>query len=316
MGAASGSLSSSRDRAGALAATTAASEPGSLSYAAITPVRSERENLLRLARCLDEQTVRPAAWIIVDNGSTDGSLEAARELEARLAWVSVVEIEGESVPRPGAPIVRAFHAGLRVLRLQPDVVVKLDADISFEPDYFARQLAAFEADPELGIAGGECLELQDGKWRPTDVTEGHVRGAVRAYRWTCLQDVLPLEEQVGWDGIDGWKADMRGWRTRMLPDLAFYHHRPTGGRDGGRTARWKTQGRACWYMGYRPGYLTLRAVHRARRDPAALAMVTGYVAAGLRRKPRYEDAEVRAYLRRRQGLIAAWRRARSAPTPR
>ena len=108
---------------------------------------------------------------------------------------------------------------------------------------------------------------------------------------------------------------MHGWRTRMLPDLAFRHHRPLGGRDGGRTVRWKTQGKACWFMGYRPSYLTLRAVHRARKDPAALAMITSDLGAGTRREPRYEDAEVRAYLRRKQGLNAAWRRARSAPTP-
>jgi len=282
-----------------------------LAYAAVTPLRNECENLARVAESLEWQTVPPSAWIVVDNGSTDGGLNVAYELAARLPWATVLEIPGEGAPRPGAPIVRAFHAGLRELSRLPEVVVKLDADVSLDPDYFERQLAAFEADERLGIASGACLELQGEEWKPVDVTEGHVRGAVRAYRRECLEEVLPLEEGVGWDVIDGVKASMRGWRTRTVPGLAFYHHRPLGHRDGSRTARWKAQGRACWFMGYRPGYLFLRTLHRARQNPSALAMIPSYLGAALRREPRYSDAEVRRYLRERQGIRAALRRARS-----
>jgi GT2 family glycosyltransferase len=193
-----------------------------------------------------------------------------------------------------------------------DVVVKLDADVSVDPDYFERQLDAFDADPRLGIAGGACLELRRGMWRPVDVTEGHVRGAARAYRRQCLDDVSPLEEGVGWDGIDALKASLHGWRTYTVEGLAFYHHRPLGDRDGSRAARWKAQGRACWFMGYRPSYLLLRTLHRARRNPAALAMIWSYLGAAVRREPRYGDAEVRGHLRERQSVAAALRRARSS----
>ena len=143
------------------------------------------------------------------------------------------------------------------------------------------------------------------------VPDGHVRGAGRAYRPECLEEVLPLEEGVGWDGIDGVKAAMPVWRTRTVPRLAFYHHRPLGHRDGSRVARWRAQGRACWFMGYRPGYLFLRALHQARQNSAALAMILSYLGAGLRREPRYRDAEARRYLRERQGIRPALRRARS-----
>jgi hypothetical protein len=198
--------------------------------------------------------------------------------------------------------VRAFHAGLRELEATPSVIVKLDADTSMEPDHFERLLAAFAAEPRLGIASGTCLEQRDGRWEPVAVAPGHVRGAARAYRRECLEEVLPLEERVGWDGIDGFKATVRGWTTRMLPELSFYHHRPVGIRDGAPAARWQAQGEAAYYMGYRFSYLLLRSLYRARREPWALAMSTSYLAAAFRREPRCRDADVRNYVRRKQRL--------------
>ena len=255
----------------------------------------------------------PARWIVVDNGSTDGTVQTARKLAERLSWLRVIQTAGAASPQPGAPIVKAFHAGLRALDFELDVVVKLDADVSMEADYFERQLAAFAADERLGISSGTCLELDDGEWRPMDdATKGHVRGAVRAYRRACLQELLPLEERVGWDGLDEIKATIRGWKTLMLPDLFFRHHRVVGARDGRRVARWQALGCACWFMGYRLTYLVVRSLYKAREDPAALSMITSYVGAALRREPRCDDTEVRAYLRDQQGLSGILRRGRSS----
>jgi GT2 family glycosyltransferase len=280
-----------------------------LSYALVTPVRTEEENLARLAASVDSQTQLPTRWVIVDNGSEDGTLDVARDLARSRDWVTVISVPGEERAVPGAPIVRAFHAGLRELPHLPDVIVKLDADTSMDADHFERLTRAFVEDPSLGIASGTCLEVDDdGSWQPISVTLGHVRGAARAYRRECLNHVLPLEERVGWDGIDGWKAALQGWTTKMLPDLSFYHHRRLGGRDGTPTARWHTQGRAAWFLGYRFSYLLFRTLHRARGDRAALAMLVGYLAAAARGEGRYSDSAVRTYVRHGQTLRALIRR--------
>ena len=274
-----------------------------LTYALVTPLRDEAENLRRLSAAIDRQTQLPLAWVIVDNGSTDGTVEVATTLARTRPWIRVISVPAEDGrPKPGAPIVRAFHAGLKELDASPSVIVKLDADTTMDPDHFERLLAAFAAEPRLGIASGTCLELQDGRWEPVAVALGHVRGAVRAYRRDCLEEVLPLEERVGWDGIDGFKANVRGWTTRMLPELSFYHHRSVGVRDGAPAARWQAQGAAAYYMGYRFTYLLLRSLYRARRQPWALTMSTSYLAAAIRREPRCGDADVRAYVRRKQRL--------------
>jgi poly-beta-1,6-N-acetyl-D-glucosamine synthase len=276
-----------------------------MSYALVTPVRSEEENLARLALSIESQTLPPTSWVIVDNGSEDGTLDLAGELARRHEWVTVLSVPGEKHPVPGAPIVRAFHAGLHELRHLPSVIVKLDADTSMDPDHFERLTQAFTEDRSLGIASGTCLELdEEGRWQPIAVTKGHVRGAARAYRRECLEQVLPLEERVGWDGIDELKAAVLGWTTKMLSDLRFYHHRRLGARDGAPTARWQAQGNAAWYMGYRFSYLLLRSLHHARKDRAALAMIGSYLGAAVRRETHYSDADVRAYLRREQRFRA------------
>jgi glycosyltransferase involved in cell wall biosynthesis len=273
-----------------------------MNYALITPARDEAGNLERLAGCVLEQTVRPQVWIIVDNGSRDGTAEIGRGLAGGHDWIELMTTEGAAKAEPGPPVVRAFQAGLARLNGAVDVVIKLDADVSIEPGYFEELLAAFADDPALGIASGVCYEERNGEWRQTYVTEAHVRGASRAYRWSCLQDVLPLVERVGWDGIDELKANTRGWDTRTVDGLSFHHHRRVGERDEGATTRWARQGRAAHFMGYRWSYLVLRTVHHARRDLAAVAMLWGFVAAKLAREPRYYDGEVRRHLRERQRL--------------
>jgi biofilm PGA synthesis N-glycosyltransferase PgaC len=282
------------------------------SYAVVTPAHNEEANLLRLASCMAEQTVAPREWILVDDGSMDETPRVVGEIEGELSCARVLSLRSDASAARGGPVVRAFHAGIEALTERADVVVKLDADISFAPDFFERLLAAFGDDPRLGLAGATCYELDGkGQWRPEHVARGHVRGAARAYRRECLADVLPLEERMGWDGIDELKAQVAGWRTGPVPGLAFRHHRPLGARER-KWAKWVGQGDMAHFMGYRFSYLALRAIYRALREPSAVGMVWGYLSAVVARRDRYDDPAVRAHLRSQQALRRLPRRVRES----
>ncbi len=283
-----------------------------LRYAVITPAQNEASNIARLAGSLADQTVLPLRWTVVDTGSTDDTVEVVRSLAREHPFVRLVEAPEAEGSQRGAPIVRGFHHGVAALDATADVIVKVDADISFEPDHFDRLLAAFAADETLGIASGTAQELEGGAWRTRYNTGSSVWGAARAYRRACLDEVLPLEESMGWDGIDELKAQLAGWRTRTLVELPFRHHRPEGARDGSRRQAWAARGRAAHYMGYRSWYLLLRTLHHAGSEPAALAMLAGYAAALLRRRPVCPDATVRAQLRRQQSIRSLRARRRDA----
>ena len=282
-------------------------------YDIVTPARDEAVNLPRLASCLAAQTVRPRTWTIVDNGSTDGTVQIADRAAEEHDWVRVVSLPGTSSTDRGAAVVRALHAALAVLSSDPpEIVINVDADVSMEPEYFEQLVGRFDADPSLGIASGSAFELQRGTWRRRHVTGSTVWGASRAYRWDCLQAILPLEERIAWDGLDEFKANSHGWRTNTFEDLPFRHHRREGERDGSMWRARRNQGLAAHYLGYRAWYLVFRALWNARRDPSALAMIAGYADAAVRRSPRSSDESARAYLRSQQSLRTLRVRAREA----
>ena len=220
--------------------------------------------------------------MIVDNGSTDGT---ARD-RGRARAGALLGHRPDAGGRGRADPRRADRAGVPArawlsLEPLPDVVVKLDADLSFSPDYFARLLGAFEADPLLGMASGTCYEQRRQRsWRQRHVTDGHVWGASRAYRRRCLEDVQPLESGLAWDGIDELKAAVKGWRTTTCVDAPVLPP-PTGSgsRESRAGGRGLATGAMSYYMGYRFGYLVLRTLHHARRDPVALCLRSGAISA-------------------------------------
>ena len=287
-----------------------------MDYAVVTPVKNGNRHYAR-SPVLETQALPPSLWVVVDTGSTDETIAVAEDLASMRPWMRVERVPVAGAPARGATIVRAFHAGLKAIPSRCRFVVKLDADITMEPDHFARLLTAFHADAGLGIASGTAYELdEDGVWHQRHGTGPGVWGAARMYRRACLEDVLPLEERMGWDTIDLITALVKGWQTRVLLDVPFFHHRSEGERDASRLTHWVNQGRVAHYLGYRPTYLVLRAAYRAVRDPAAVGVVAGYVDALRTRSARCADETVRDYVREHQRLRYLGHRRQEATRPR
>jgi glycosyltransferase involved in cell wall biosynthesis len=287
--------------------------PWPLTYAAITPARDERDNLPRLFASLAAQTVMPLAWIVVDNGSSDGTPAYVEELSAEHPWVHLARSEGGArYTRTGRPYIVAFHAGVAALESDPDVLVKLDADVSVAPDFFERIIGAFRRDPNLGITSGSCWELAGDQWQRRPILEDHVWGPTRCYRWPELNVVLPLEEDLGYAQVDETKARLAGWRTGTQHELPFRHHRPEGSGDGSRSKAWFSEGEASYFVGYRPTFVLARTAYRMRSELSAAAIVAGYLSAFRRRAPRVTDESVRRSVRDRQRLRVLARRAVAA----
>lgn len=273
-------------------------------YVVVTPVRNEEANLRCTIESMIQQSVLPAEWMIVDDGSTDNTRVIIKEYAAKHEWIRACYRADRGFRQSGGGVVEAFNDGYRALTCSEwDFVVKLDGDLSFQPDYFEKCFERFHSKPKLGIAGGVICHIVDGKQHVEPCPRFHVRGATKIYRKECWNAIGALWIAPGWDTFDEVKANRLGWSTESFGDLRLAHHRQTGFNDGLLWGGLVKNGRANYICGYHPLFMLGKCGRRLATRPyviGALGLMYGYVSGYLKRIPQVDDGETIAYLRRQQ----------------
>jgi glycosyltransferase involved in cell wall biosynthesis len=272
-------------------------------YAIVTPVRDEVAHFRRTAAAIVAQEHPPAQWIIVDDGSADGTEVVADDLAAEHDFITVIHRPRRETRERGGPIVRAFKAGLDAVEGEPEFVVKLDGDLHLPPHYFAWVAQTFAAHPDAGIVGGVVYVHDGATWVRDRVAAQSVHGAIKAYRTTALAEIGGLHESMGWDGIDEYAARARGWRVYPLTELQVLHYAARGSKQRWVRSRLE-EGRGAWFMGYLPAFVAVRAAFRmlveTPRVLGGITLAAGYLDAALRRRPVVPDPQARQELRAEQ----------------
>jgi poly-beta-1,6-N-acetyl-D-glucosamine synthase len=273
-------------------------------YAVITPVRDEERYVRETVMSMTRQTILPFRWIIVDDGSADGTGGILDSYAARIPWMTVIHRKDRGRRAAGSGVMEAFHAGYAELRDRDfDFIVKLDGDLSFAADYFERSFRHFAVDAKLGIGGGTVCRALDGEPDAAGDPPFHVRGATKIYRRACWERIAPLAIAPGWDTIDEVRANLHGWTTRTFSELKLVQHKATGSADG-KWRDWFKNGRANYVTGYHPLFMFAKCVRRAFLHAPPLlesaALLLGYCTGYLKSVPRVDDVEAIGYLRRQQ----------------
>lgn len=274
-------------------------------YVIITPVRDEEKYVAETIRSVASQTIRPLEWVIVDDGSRDRTGEIIDRFGREYSWIRPIHRRDRGCRKPGGGVIEAFHDGYESLSEKDwDFIVKLDADLSFDFEYFERCFERFAADPSLGIGGGAVWSRIAGQW----INDGHkdpefhVRGATKIYRRACWERISPLVKAPGWDTIDEVKANMHGWVTRTFRELKLLQMKVTGVADG----NWHTcfkNGLANYVTGYHPIFMLGKCVKRAFETPpivASLALLFGFCSGYLKGIPQVQDSDMIRYMRQEQ----------------
>ena len=250
------------------------------------------------------QTVLPNKWIIVSDGSTDRTEEIVSRYSATHPWVELLRMP-EHKDRNFASKVHCFNAGYQKIRqLRYDIVGNLDADITFEPDYFEFLLGKFAANPKLGVAGTPFVEGTDHyDFRYASIE--HVSGACQLFRRKCFEEIggyIPVKEG-GIDWIAVTTARMRGWITRTFTEKSCFHHRKIGTGDSGQLASLFKYGKKNYLLGGHPLWQIFRAFFQMRKKPfviGGLLLISGYASGFLTRMKRPLSQELLLFYRREQ----------------
>jgi glycosyltransferase involved in cell wall biosynthesis len=281
---------------------TSSNQASDTRYVIITPARDEEKHLEETIRSVIAQTVRPAQWVIVDDGSTDGTAAILDRYAAQFPWISVLHRRDRGFCDEYVGTIETVMAGYRSLSATNwDFLGFLDADIELEPDYFQRCFREFIKDPRLGIGGGVLCELRGGVPKVQPAPADHVRGATKIYRRACWEGI-GLTPIPGYDTYDEIKAHYLGWHTHSFPNIQARHLRPPGASWGSWRDAVKN-GHMDYFLGYHPLFMLLKCLRRVVVRPYVLGSVGhlwGYSRGYLERRPQVADRAAIAYLRKQQ----------------
>lgn len=273
-----------------------------MSFLVVTPARNEADRLPALAASLARQdSGLVGLWVVVDDGSTDGTPESIDALGLPFPVAVVRRQRGDSTGLATGGAFVAFRAGVEEgLATLPDPtrILKVDADVVLAEDYL-RHIAAVPAD--VALTGGV---IASGDQEQSD----HVRGALKAYSPEAYQIVASMPPALGWDAMDEVAIRARGGRVVCVRQATADLTRRTGASEGLLRGRMRGGVVSRW-CGYHPAYFALRLLRYSLRRPlllGALAMLWAYLTAGrgpwpdeLRRAMRKEQARKLGRLTRR-----------------
>jgi glycosyltransferase involved in cell wall biosynthesis len=290
-------------------------------YLLISPCRDEAQYLRRTLDSVAAQSVLPALWVVVDDGSSDQTPAILEEYARRLPYLRVLRRADRGRRQVGPGVIAAFYAGLATVRLEDfDYVCKLDMDLDLPAPYFERLMQRMESDPRIGTTSGKpwFIHPQSGALVREVCGDEMSVGMTKFYRVACFKEIGGFVRQVMWDGIDCHRARMLGWIAESvdLEPTRFIHLRPQGASHKGIWTGRLRAGFGQYFMGTSPIYYLAVAIFRLPAHPVligSIAMLWGYLSSWFKGLPRYEDLEFRRFLRSYQhACLCTGKRAATA----
>lgn len=270
-----------------------------MNYYIVIPAHNEEAFISLTLQSLISQTVLPKKVVVVNDNSTDKTAEIVTAFAKENPFITLVNKTSSVIHLPGSKVIQAFHKGFETLDQEYDVIVKLDADLILPNNYFETILNIFEKDATIGMAGGFAYIEKKGEWILENLTDkDHIRGAFKAYRKACFQQIGNLKPAMGWDTVDELLSKFYGWKVVTDTSLIVKHLKPTGANYN-KTARYK-QGEAFYTLGY--GFLitaiaSAKLAMMKKKPLLFLDYIKGFWKAKSAKKPLLVTAEQAKFIR-------------------
>jgi len=248
----------------------------------VTSVRDEEQFVELTIKSVLAQTVRPLKWVIVSDGSSDGTDDIVKRYAAEHEWIELLRMP-ERAERNFAGKAHAINVGQKsVADLPYQVIACLDADVVFDSDYFLFLLEKLATDPTLGVVGTPFRETSDETYDYRFVSVEHVSGPCQVFRRECFEAIggyVPVKTG-SIDYIAVISARMKGWKTRTITGKYYLHGRAMGTAQCGPIQARINFGIRDYVIGNHPLWELFRSVYQMTRKPyvlRGLALAAGYV---------------------------------------
>jgi len=278
------------------------------SYVVISPCRNEADFMKKTLDSVVNQSIPPALWVIVDDGSTDDTPNILEEYSKKYSFITIVTRKDRGHRSVGPGVIEAFYYGYEKINLKDfNYICKLDLDLIMPLNYFENLIQRMRDNPRIGNCSGKPYYID--KVTGNLVSEGcgdeNAIGASKFYRRKCFEEIGGFIRQVMWDGIDGHKCRQLGWIAVSWddPELRFTHLRPMGSSQKNIITGRMRHGFGQYFMGTGMVYMLASSIFRIFHPPyfiGGIAMFWGYIKSVLTRVPRFEDRELRQFINQYQ----------------
>ncbi|MFW5879328.1 MAG: glycosyltransferase [bacterium] len=276
-------------------------------YALITAAKNEERFLEDTIKSVIMQSIRPAKWIIVDDNSIDRTGEILNEYAQKYRFIySLKTIKREE--RNFAAKARALKIAINQIEIKNyKFIGVLDADITFDQEFYANLMQVFMMNPSYGLIGGVVWENFNGKWKYNHSNpDWSVGGATHFFRSDLFEKVryYPELKYGGEDTVVEYMIRDMGYSVKAIKELRVFHHKPTRPEFGGALKRNYILGKQEYCWGSTLTFEIMKCVVRIKSKPyilGACARFGGYLCACIfLRRVGMVTPEIRKIIRRQQ----------------
>ncbi|MFA6175946.1 MAG: glycosyltransferase, partial [Phycisphaerae bacterium] len=193
----------------------------------IVPCYNQAEYLTSAVESVVAQTYSHWEIIVVNDGSTDPSREAGRQLQARFPAHRIRLVEKEN-----GGLADARNAGIRFAK--GEYILPLDADDMIAPDFLEKTVRLLEGNPQIAIAYTDWVYFgaMEGRRNAIDWDARHL--CEKENLFTCTS----LFRKAAWDCVNGYNTNMtkgvedwdfwiscaeKGYVGQRIPEALFYY---------------------------------------------------------------------------------------------
>jgi glycosyltransferase involved in cell wall biosynthesis len=274
-------------------------------YVLISSAYNEEILIDKTIQSVISQTIRPVCWVIISDGSVDRTDEIIRKYSEQYSFIRYFRLEQNHTRGIVSKANALVFAYKSLQNIEYNYIGNLDADVTFQPDYFESLLQKFELNPSLGIGGGLIYERSgpDFKSRISNsiTSVAHAAQLVRRECYESINGYAALKY-----GGEDWYAEIRarmsGWTARSFEDLRVMHHRPTGGGNRLVDHRFR-EGKMDYSLGSDPVFELLKCLRRIPENPfffGAVLRFLGFLWCYVRGEKRLVSPDIARFLRAEQ----------------